>query len=94
MNFNPIEATLEQSERLRRIALQWTLEEEAEEFRQLPGEPLGEFLEAREAHLRNIELFGPLFPPKTSEAWEIVQGLRRTMPKREPRQLELPFDEE
>lgn len=81
-DFNPIEATPKESERLRRIALQWTLEEAEEDFKQLPGETLSEFMEARRQHLRNLETFGPLFPREPSEAWQLVQGLRRAVSPR------------
>ena len=74
---------------MRRLVLQWTLEEEAEDFKQLPGETLEEFLEAREQHLREVEAFG-VTPRPPSIAWEMIHGQRR--PPRQPRQLPLPFD--
>lgn len=92
LDFNPIEATPEESERLRRIITRWTLEEAEEEFKQLPGESLSEFLIARDQYLRELETFGPAFPREPSEAWQIVQGLRRAPADKTPRQLRLPFD--
>ena len=75
---------------MRRIALQWTLEEEEEDFKRLPFETLEEFWAARDAHLRTIEAFGPIQRPP-SVAWEMMHGQRR--PRRPPRQLKLPFEE-
>lgn len=96
LDFNPIEATPDERERLRAIALRWRLEEAAEEFHQLPGETFAEFWEARQQHLQDLETFGPLFPPEPSEAWKMVQGLRegqgRAPPRQAPRQLSLSFD--
>ena len=74
---------------MRRLALQWTLEEEAEDFKQLPGETLTELLAARDAHLRTIGAFGVIEKPP-SVAWEMMNGQRP--PRRQPRQLPLPFD--
>ena len=93
-DFNAVEITPELRERLRRIALQWTLEEADEDFKRLPGETLEEFLAERDAHLRSLEVFGPTFPKEPSVAWQLVQGLRRSAPPRVPRQLILPLDEE
>ena len=94
LDFNPIEATPEERERLRAIALEWMLEEAAEEFQPLPGETCAEFWEARRQHLQDLETFGPLFPQEPSEAWKMVQGLRqgRAPPPKPPRQLTLPLD--
>lgn len=89
LDFNPIEATPEERERMRRLTAQWTLEEEADDFRQLPGETLDEFLSARSAHLRTIEALGVLQRPQ-SIAWEMIHGQRP--PARPPRQLPLPFE--
>ena len=96
LDFNPIEATPEEQERLRAIALRWRLEEAAEEFHQLPGETSAEFWAARQQHLQDLETFGLLFPPEPSEAWRMVQGLRREQgrapPSKPPLQLSLPWD--
>ena len=89
LDFNTIEATPEQREIFRRLALQWTLEEEEEDFKRLPGETLEEFWAARDAHLRTIEAFGVTEKPP-SVAWEMMNGQRP--PPRQPRQLPLPFD--
>lgn len=62
-------------------------------FQRFPGETLAEFLQARENYLRDMETFGPLFPREPSEAWQIVQGLRRAAAPKQPRQLILPFEE-
>ena len=87
-DFNPIEVTPEQREFIRRLSLQWTLEEEEEDFQRLPFETLEEFIAARDAHLRTIEAFGPIQRPP-SVAWEMMNGQRP--PRRQPRQLTLPF---
>lgn len=89
-DFNPIEATPEECERSRRLALQWTLEEAAEDFHPLPGETMTEFTTARAEYLRQIETFGPDFPPQPCAAWQIVQGERR--PTQRAHQLALPFE--
>lgn len=92
LDFRPLEATAEERERMRRLIAQWTLEEAEEDFKQLPGESLAEFMEARAQHLREIEAFGPQFPKEPSEAWQLVQGLRQVPRDYTPRQLGLPFD--
>jgi hypothetical protein len=89
--FNPTEATPEERERTRLLMLQWTLEEAAEDFQQLPGETTAEFLEARRAHLQDIETCGPLFKPKESEARQIIEGRYRPPPPKGPQQLKLSF---
>ena len=89
LNFNPIEATQEEREKMRRLSLQWTLEEEEEDFQRLPFETLEEFSAARDAHLQTIEAFGVIQRPP-SIAWEMMNGQRP--PRRQPRQLPLPFD--
>lgn len=91
LDFNPIEATPEEREKMRRLALQWTLEEEAEDFKRLPGETLEEFFAARDAHLSAIELFGVAMPREPCEAWKMINGQSRP-PPRQPRQLPLPFE--
>lgn len=95
LDFNPIEATPEEQERLRSIAVEWMLEEAAEEFHQLPGETAAEFWAARQQHLQDLETFGPLFPREPSEAWKMVQGLRQGQGRAPPlkaRQLTLLLD--
>ena len=92
LDFHPIEATPEERERWRREIAAWTREEACEEFRQLPGETLSEFFQARELYLQSLDTFGPLFPREPGEAWKIVQGVRRTLRTKQPHQLTLPFD--
>jgi hypothetical protein len=97
LNFSPIEATPEERARLRREIEQWSREEAAEEFQPLPGESLAEFFAAREEYLQALETFGPQFPPRPSEAWQMVQGQvvpgqGRAPPSLQTRQLKLPFD--
>jgi hypothetical protein len=75
-DFNPIEATPEESERQRREIVLWTREEAEEGFHPLPGEPMSEFYAARELYLQELDTFGPLFPREPCEAWQIVQGQR------------------
>ncbi len=89
-DFHPIEATPEERERSRRLALQWTLEEAAEDFHQLPGETMTEFTTARAEYLQALETFGPDFPRPPCAAWQIVQGERR--PPRAAHQMTLPFE--
>ena len=91
LDFNPIEATPEERERMRRIAAQWTREEAEEDFKRLPGESLAEFLEERDRYLRDLEAFGPAMPRPPSVAWQMVQGQRRPPPA-PPRQLKLSFE--
>lgn len=92
LDFNPTELTEEERARLRRNIDRWTIEEEREEFHQLPGETVAEFLAARDLYLSSLEAFGPNFKRehKPSEAWQIVHGEGRAPPQ--SRQLQLPFD--
>lgn len=90
-NFNPIEATPEESERQQREIALWTRQELEEDFHQLPGETMSEFYAARERYLQELDTFGPLFPREPCEAWQMVQGRNRAPPARAPRQLTLPL---
>lgn len=90
-DFNPIEATPEESERQRREIARWTREEAEEGFHQLPGETMSEFYAARERYLQELDTFGPLFPRPPCEAWQMVQERSRPPPVRAPRQLLLPL---
>lgn len=76
LDFNSTEYTPEERARMRRIIDQWTIEEEMDEFHQLLGETVAEYLAAREAHRSQLEAFGPEFKrePKPSEAWQIVHS--------------------
>ena len=91
LNSNPIEPTPEEAERLRRLALQWTLEEAEEDFERLLGETLAEFLEERERYLRDLEAFGPALPREPCEAWKMMNGQSQLL-TRKLRQLPLPLD--
>lgn len=66
LGLNPIEFSPEERARFLREVAAWTREEEAEDFHQLPGESLSEFLRARDAHLDSFDTFGPLFPGSRS----------------------------
>ena len=92
LDFNPTELTDAERARLRRSIDAWTLEEEAEDFQQLPCETVAEFLAARDMYLSSVSAFGPMFPKpiKTCEAWQIMHSERTAAPQ--PQQLALPFD--
>ena len=91
LDFNPIEATPEERERIRRIALEWTREEAEEDFTRLPGETLEEYLRERDLYVNGVVAFGGGMPKEPSVAWQMVQGRCRP-PLPAPRQLKLPFD--
>jgi hypothetical protein len=95
LNFNPIELTPQERDRLRR-ALAFEAEQEAlEEFQQLPGETMSEFYAARDLYLQSLEIFGQPFPRRACQAWQMVQGAaspQETPPTRHPLQLTLPFN--
>lgn len=74
LNFNPIEATPQERERISRHIRELLAEEEAEEFGRLPGESLGEFIAARDAHVSAYVAFGPAMPKEPCETWKIVHG--------------------
>ena len=94
LNFSPIEWTPEQRERLERETRRWLIEEEMEQFHQLPGVTMADYNAAREAYRQDLELFGPLFKPRTSEAWQILHGQYRPPPPPWSEQLTLPFPKE
>lgn len=76
LDFNPIEFSPEERARFRRQIDRWTIEEQMDEFQKLPCETLAEYMEARDAHLSQLEAFGPDFKsePKVSEAWLMLNG--------------------
>lgn len=92
LDFDPIEATPEERDRLRRELAFWTREEAAEDFEQLPGETLSEYFRRREIYLESLDTFGPAFPRQPCDAWQMVHGQQRQPPVKRPAQLTLPFD--
>jgi hypothetical protein len=92
LNFNPIELTPQESERLRR-ALAFEAEQEAlEEFERLPGETWAEYFAARDLYLQSLETFGVPFPRPPCGAWQMVQGKGGQPPAKPAVQLTLRFD--
>ena len=87
LNSNPIEATPEENERLRREIARWTREEAETDFHQLSGETMAEFYAAREGYLQKLDTFGPLFPRPPCEAWQMVQERHRPPLARAPHQF-------
>ena len=89
LDFNPIEATPEERERIKRVVDEWTREEAEEDFQRLPGETLEEYLRERDLYVRSVVAFGEGMPREPSVAWLMVQGKCRPPPT--PRQLKLPY---